>query len=330
MRRAGGSTPRRSCGSAPLTPGVPAQRAQSEPGPHSPSGSQQLASGESGPVPAGRPAPLSRELRELGDRYRVGKHRFLGVGLSCLADEEFLDAVEQAAKTRSRLTVSFINPDYLVRAHRIPNLAAKVNRFDVVLPDGWGIVLGGRWLGLPVPDRQGNDDICPKLFALSAARQWSNFLFGCAEGVPERAAANLTKTFPGLPIAGTLHGYWDVVRGNPGRYDEADITMMVDAINASNADILHVSLPTPMQQTWVWDVADRLQVPVIITGGSYLDHLAERVYWYPGWVNRMRLGWAYRLSREPGRLWKRYSLDLLAYGRMLLAEKRATRHRPGR
>jgi N-acetylglucosaminyldiphosphoundecaprenol N-acetyl-beta-D-mannosaminyltransferase len=67
---------------------------------------------------------------------------------------------------------------------------------------------------------------------------------------------------------------------------------------------------------------------VIITGGSYLDHLAERVYWYPGWVNTARLGWAYRLSREPGRLWKRYSLDLVAYGRMVLNEKRSAR-KPG-
>ena len=82
-----------------------------------------------------------------------------------------------------------------------------------------------------------------------------------------------------------------------------------------------MSIPTPMQQTWVWQVADRLNVPVIITGGSYLDHLAERVYWYPRWVNAMRLGWAYRLSREPGRLWKRYSLDLMAYGGMVAREK---------
>jgi N-acetylglucosaminyldiphosphoundecaprenol N-acetyl-beta-D-mannosaminyltransferase len=159
------------------------------------------------------------------------------------------------------------------------------------------------------------------MFALSAERGFSNFLFGCSEGTPERAAANLKDTFPGIPIAGGLHGYWDVVRGRPGRYDESDTDMMVETINAANPDILHVSIPTPMQQTWVWQVADRLNVPVIITGGSYLDHLAERVYWYPRWVNRMRLGWAYRLTREPGRLWKRYSLDLMAYGGMVAQAK---------
>jgi N-acetylglucosaminyldiphosphoundecaprenol N-acetyl-beta-D-mannosaminyltransferase len=269
---------------------------------------------------------------DLGAEYRARKRDFLGIGLSCLRDEEFVDAIRRAVQTRSRLTVSFINPDYVLRAHRTPGLIEKMNRFDIMLPDGWGIILGARWFGYPMPDRQGNDDICPKMFALSAERGFSNFLFGCSEGTPEKAAGNLTSTFPGLPIAGTLHGYWDVSRGHPGRYDDADVDMMVDEINRSKPDILHVSIPTPMQQTWVWQVADRLNVPVIITGGSYLDHLAERVYWYPGWVNKMRLGWAYRLTREPGRLWKRYSLDLMAYGRMVAAEKKVQRRagRPAR
>lgn len=266
--------------------------------------------------------PHPRGTTDFGVTYREQKRDFLGIGLSCLRDDEFVDAVRQAVQTRSRLTVSFINPDYVLRGHKTAGLVEKMSQFDIILPDGWGIVLGGRWLGLPVPDRQGNDDICPKVFALSAEHGFSNFLFGCGEGIPERAAANLTKEFPGLPIAGTLHGFWDVARGHPGRYDEADVDMMVEKINASDPDILHVSIPTPMQQNWVADVADRLNVPVIITGGSYLDHLAERVYWYPDWANRMRLGWLYRLYREPRRLWKRYSLDLMAYGGMVLREKR--------
>ena len=258
---------------------------------------------------------------DIGERYRARKREFLDVGLSCLPDEEFIEAVRQAVETRSRLTISFINPDYVLRGHRIPGLLAKMNRFDVVLPDGWGVVFGGRLLGLPVPDRQGNDDICPKMFTLSAERGFSNFLFGCSEGTPEKAAENLRETFPGIPIAGTLHGYWDVVRGHPGRYDESDIDMMVETINEAKPDILHVSVPTPMQQTWVWQVAGRLDVPVIITGGSYLDHLAERVYWYPPWALKLPLAWAYRLTREPGRLWKRYSLEYLAYGRMVARAK---------
>ena len=262
---------------------------------------------------------------EFGEAYRAAKRDFLEIGLSCLSDEAFVDAVHQAARTRSRLTVSFINPDYVLRGHEIAGLIEKMNRFDIVLPDGWAVVLAARWIGYPVPNRQANDDICPKVFALSAEHGLRNFLFGCGEGVAERAAANLTDAFPGLPIAGTLHGHWDVARGHPGHYDDADVDMMVERINASKASILHVSLPTPMQQNWVWRVADRLNVPVIITGGSYLDHLAERVYWYPRWMNKLPLAWAYRLAREPRRLWRRYTLGYLAYGGMVLRYKRAAR-----
>jgi N-acetylglucosaminyldiphosphoundecaprenol N-acetyl-beta-D-mannosaminyltransferase len=279
---------------------------------------------------ASSPALPPALSKDLGECHRAAKREFLGIGLSCMSDADFVAAVREAVVTRSRLTVSFINPDYVVRGHRTPGLVAKMNGFDVVLPDGWGIVLGGRALGLPVPDRQGNDDICPRVFALSARDGLSNFLFGCGEGIPEKAASNLTAAFPGLPIAGTLHGYWDVTRGHPGRYDQADIEMMVRVINAAKPDILHVSIPTPMQQDWVWEVAGLLDVPVIITGGSYLDHLAERVYWYPRWVNRMRLGWAYRLCREPRRLWKRYSVDLVTYGGMVLRQRPGQHRRAAR
>jgi N-acetylglucosaminyldiphosphoundecaprenol N-acetyl-beta-D-mannosaminyltransferase len=120
------------------------------------------------------------------------------------------------------------------------------------------------------------------------------------------------------------------MRGHPGTFDESDISMMIKTINAAQPDILHVSIPTPMQQTWVWQVADQLDVPVIITGGSYLDHLAERVDWYPHWMEKRRLNWAYRLYRDPRRLWKRYTLDQMAYGRMVLRQRLTQGLRPAR
>ena len=258
---------------------------------------------------------------ELGARYRAAQRTFLGLGLSCMSDDDFLQAIREAIRTRSRLAVSFINPDYVRKARHSPELAGQINRFDIVLPDGWGVVMGARWLGYPVANRQGNDDICPKVFAVSAEHGLSNFLLSYREGVAEQAAATVTETFPGVPIAGTAQGHWDLKRGLAGLGDDAGFVRLVDEINASKADILHVSLPTPLQQAWVWEFAGRLNVPVIITGGAYLDHVAERMYWYPAWMVRTRLCWAYRLAKEPRRLWKRYSLDLMSYGTMVVRAK---------
>jgi N-acetylglucosaminyldiphosphoundecaprenol N-acetyl-beta-D-mannosaminyltransferase len=57
----------------------------------------------------------------------------------------------------------------------------------------------------------------------------------------------------------------------------------------------------------------RLNAAVIITGGSYLDQLAERRHWFPPWVIKLRIGWLYRLFREPRRLWYRYTVELAEY-----------------
>ena len=132
------------------------------------------------PRPAALPASLEAACRER-------KHDFLGIGLSCQSDEELVDLVGQAVRARSRLTVSFVNSEYVLQAHRIAGLMEKINRFDVVLPDGWTVVYGGRWLGVPVPNRQANDDISPSLFALSEESTGSPTSCSAARRAPRSA-----------------------------------------------------------------------------------------------------------------------------------------------
>ncbi len=81
-----------------------------------------VTSGDNGPPQAGPTVGAGSAGRpltsEIGARCRAGKRDFLGIGLSCLSDEAFVDAVRQAVETRSRLTISFINPDYVLRGHK--------------------------------------------------------------------------------------------------------------------------------------------------------------------------------------------------------------------
>jgi N-acetylglucosaminyldiphosphoundecaprenol N-acetyl-beta-D-mannosaminyltransferase len=257
---------------------------------------------------------------------RREKARFLAVDLSTLDRTALLAALEQALAEDQRLTISFLNPDYARRAARDLDLAGLINAFDVLLADGWGVVWGARLLGINVPDRLANDDIARDVFALCARRGTRIFLFGSAPGIAERAAANLTDAFPGLRLVGCQHGWRDRARGHPGYYDEADSIAIVDEINASGAELLVVGIPTPMQQRWVIANAERLAPAVIITGGSWIDHLSERIDWYPTWVLKSHLCWLYRLQRDPRRLWRRYTLELIDFAR-LVAEAKLRRRR---
>jgi N-acetylglucosaminyldiphosphoundecaprenol N-acetyl-beta-D-mannosaminyltransferase len=47
-------------------------------------------------------------------------------------------------------------------------------------------------------------------------------------------------------------------------------------------------------------------VPVLIGVGAAFDFHAGLIPQAPGWMQRLGLEWAFRLSREPRRLWRRY------------------------
>ncbi len=90
-------------------------------------------------------------------------------------------------------------------------------------------------------------------------------------------------------------------------------------MNRSGADFVLVSLPTPLQQDWLAEHRAAIEATVVMTGGSYIDHMAHASWpqsWYPAWTTTMRLNWLYRLAKEPRRLWKRYSIELVTYVRL--------------
>lgn len=245
----------------------------------------------------------------------------LGVNVSAIWLSELLGDIEHALGTRLRLTITFANPNYLMAAARNPVLGARMNTFDHVLTDGWGVRLAARILGRRIPERLANDDIVRPLFQLLARRGSRLFLLGSAPGVADAAAERLTATFPGLVIAGTMHGFLDVQEGTPGRYSRAAFDEMVAAVNAAEPDFLIVGIPTPNQQRFVIDNLARLKVPVVLTGGSWIDHLAERVEYYPRWVTKLGLCWVYRWAREPVRLVGRYTVELAAFGFRVLRQR---------
>ena len=245
----------------------------------------------------------------------------LGLRLSVAEASTVLAQVTQAAQSRTPLSITFLNPNYVMAAHRDPVLRDLINRFDLVLADGWGVVHGARFLGIPIPTRISPDDFGADLFRLSQQNAWRTYLFGSAPGVAERASATLERLLPALPVAGTRHGWWDVLRGHPGRYDREDEVAAVGAINAACPDILWVGLPTPLQQRWVARYRDQLDVPVVITCGAYLDHLTEDLGYYPAWALRLHLCWLYKFWLEPRRLWRRYTLEMAHYSALLFAAR---------
>jgi N-acetylglucosaminyldiphosphoundecaprenol N-acetyl-beta-D-mannosaminyltransferase len=245
---------------------------------------------------------------------------FGGIVVSVVTRADVLDRLRRSLDHDARLTVTFLNPDYARRAFRQSSLRDDINTFDLVLVDGNGVRWVAPLFGFRVPERLDTDSLAPQLLSELAARRGRLFLFGCAPGVADAAGSRVTEAFPGLEVVGTEHGFHDVLRGHPGSFDDDDTRRIIAEINESAADVLLVSLPTPLQQRWVAEFAGKLDVPVIVTAGSYLDHIAENTSfphtWYPAWADLLRLNWFYRLIKEPKRLWRRYTIEIADFIRL--------------
>jgi N-acetylglucosaminyldiphosphoundecaprenol N-acetyl-beta-D-mannosaminyltransferase len=89
---------------------------------------------------------------------------------------------------------------------------------------------------------------------------------------------------------------------------------ILDDIKAADPDVLLVAFGNPKQEKWIGMYGRELGVPVMIGIGGTLDFIAGETKRAPEWMQRMGLEWTYRLLQEPRRLWRRYVVDLAAFG----------------
>src|SRR5439155_7704432 len=134
-------------------------------------------------------------------------------------------------------------------------------------------------------------DTCVALAGLAAARGWSLYLLGGAQGVAEAAAAGLKGRHPDLRVA----GYW---AGSPA---EAEAPATAARIQASGADVLLVAYGAPAQDLWLACHLGATGARLGMGVGGALDFISGRVSRAPVWLQRAGLEWLYRLVRQPWR-----------------------------
>ena len=77
-----------------------------------------------------------------------------------------------------------------------------------------------------------------------------------------------------------------------------------------------MGLGNPKQELWFNRNRHKLEVPVAIGVGGTFDFVNGCVRRAPAWVQQLNLEWAYRITQDPGRLWRRYAKGLFKLGVM--------------
>lgn len=235
----------------------------------------------------------------------------LGTPVDALTYDDWLDLIGQwvAADDRAR-QVCTTNPEFVMMAQRDPNFRNILDRADLCVPDGVGLLWAARRLGTPLPGRVTGSDGLPIIAERAAQTGWRIFLLGAAPGVADEAAAVLRDRYPGVQIVGTYSG-------SPAPEDEDAI---VRRVNDSHADLLFVAYGAPQQDKWIARNLPRLHVVMAMGVGGSLDFIAEVVPRAPQWMRNAGLEWLYRLYLQPSRIGRmtrlpRFVLAVLRRGR---------------
>jgi len=204
--------------------------------------------------------------------------------------------------------IFFANAHTMVTASRNAALKRALERSNLLLADGSGVLWGSRIMGKPLTYNLNGTDLVPALCRDGASEGLSIYLLGSKPGVAESAANNLLSAYPGLSIVGIHNGY----------FDPSETESVLESIRAANPHLLLVAMGVPTQELWIDKYSSQLPGIACMGVGGLLDFLSNRVPRAPYWVRSLGMEWVWRLAIEPSRLWRRYLIGNLVFLNLLV------------
>jgi N-acetylglucosaminyldiphosphoundecaprenol N-acetyl-beta-D-mannosaminyltransferase len=236
----------------------------------------------------------------------------LGTPISAVSYDDVLAAIDQPGHERAQ-TFAFCNVHSVMTSRKDAAVRAALLSADVVTPDGMPLVWILRRRGQPAQERVYGPDLMALALPHGVARGWRHFLFGTTDETLDRLETSAEQLAPGVQIVGRF--------APPFRpFTQAEDEHIVEAIRASGANVVWVGLGMPKQELWIQRVRDRLPGVSLLAVGAAFDLLSGTVPQAPDWVQKRGLEWAYRLWREPRRLWRRYLFNNPAFVCLVTAE----------
>jgi len=224
----------------------------------------------------------------------------VGVPISRTDYTAVVEWIDEMVRARLRGYVCVCNVHSVMASSDDAALRAALAGSSVNVPDGQPLVWAMKALGHHLDDRVYGPELMLRACAHAVSAGQRFYLYG---GHDSQALAqlelSLCRRFPGLKIVGRY--------SPPHRELTAqERDRLVRAINDANVDVLWVGIGVPKQEKWMASMRPLLDAPVLIGVGAAFDFHAGLISQAPRRLQIAGLEWAYRLGREPRRLWRRY------------------------
>lgn len=241
----------------------------------------------------------------------------LGYKTSALGLKGDVDAAWDVIKSGAKgKYVACTNPHSLVEARSDSLFSQALAESDILLPDGAGIVLAAKILGLDLTERVAGSEFFEGLTKKAQESGGLKYFFlGSTDEVLQKITDRLTREFPQVEVCGVLSPPFK------NEFTDEDNQQMIEQINAAKPDVVWVGMTAPKQEKWIYQNKDKLDVPLLGAIGAVFDFYAGSKKRAPDWVCNLGLEWLPRLMREPRRLFRRNFISSPVFLWMVIKDK---------
>ncbi|MBI5370235.1 WecB/TagA/CpsF family glycosyltransferase [Candidatus Uhrbacteria bacterium] len=225
-------------------------------------------------------------------------HRLFGVRIDDLEEGELEQKFDLALQGGTQLFVVTPNPEFLLQARGDQAFHSLLNRADISLPDGVGLIFGIAALtDERLHHRHTGIDALLLIAQECAKNRRRLLLIGSDEQSATLACEQLRKEFSGLEVKGLDPGR---IQGNSASMTITDTFM--EHIRLFEPDAMGVALGQGKQERFVFEVMQHIPgIRIGIGIGGTLDTLSHKRPRAPKWMRNFGLEWMWRLLIEPRR-----------------------------
>ena len=204
---------------------------------------------------------------------------------------DFNDAVEKAdlcIENDKLAQVVTINPEMFAEAGVNEEFANVLNHAEIIVPDGIGVKIAIRILGIEA-DRIPGIDLAKHLLTMASERNRSVAFIGAKEEILIKAVENLKNELPALNIVYTHNGYF------------SDDNEIYESLKDANPQLILVAMGSPRQELFIYGAKKVLKRGLMIGIGGSFDVWSGNVKRAPEFFQKTGTEWLYRTITQPER-----------------------------
>ncbi len=250
------------------------------------------------------------------------KNTILGVGITNDKKDNILEFILNfIEKTPYNCYIVTPNPEIIVLAAKNPSFKDILNKAEIAICDGIGVLIAGNVLNKPLKERFTGVELIEKLCKRINNKTVSVGFLGGRGSVAEKTVECLQKKYPGLRVS-FISSEWDEggfvanpESGEMNPFSKGQVRQELrktrkhdSSFTLNSIDILFVAYGAPKQEVWMAEHLNKIPVRVMIGVGGSFDYISGKIPRAPKIVQNIGFEWLYRLIKQPWRIKRQLAL----------------------